>query len=404
MKRHALLILLFLLFLVGSTVGLYTVLTSKRPLHVWDFQPLWRAGRWMLAGGGSPYSDELTGILQEQSYGRPAKPGEDDRAFVYPLYVLFLVLPLLPLPLPWAQAAWLTALELGVAVGAVGAMRLARWRVSTCWVFLTVVWAFLLYPVAWALVLGQVSILIFALMVVALWALQSGRDIWAGVCLALTTAKPQMSFLLVPALLVWGLAQRRYRFLLAFVSAMGILALISFVVLPTWLVETLQAGTSYFEVQPFSPPVTLLGRAIAGEGGRAVTLALALALLAGLAWTWWRGWRVGGLPVSAIAMTLVVTALVAPRTSVVNQAPLLLPLCLLFADLTRQGRWGAVAASVLQAVLLVGLWAMDLLWFPSLSSGEHWHAQQQVISPALPVLLLVGLMARPLWGRRKRPL
>jgi hypothetical protein len=147
--------------------------------------------------------------------------------------------------------------------------------------------------------------------------------------------------------------------------------------------------------------VALLGRAIGGEWAEIVTLALAALLLVGLAWAWWRERRSRTLPLYAVGMTLVVTTLVAPRTSMVNQVSLLLPLFLFFVDLTRRCRRGRPTVAVIQVVLLVGMWAIDLLGFPSLSSGEHWHAQQRVISPILPILLLIVLATRPRWVRKE---
>jgi hypothetical protein len=396
--RNVPLILLVLLLLIGNTVGLYAALTS-RSLQVWDFQPLWQAGRWIVEGRDDPYSAEMTRLLQVQSYGRPAREGEDPRAFVYPLYVLLLVAPLIFLPLPWAQAAWFTMLEAGLIFGAIGSARLAGWRLSLRRMLLVVACSLMLYPLSWALILGQVSIPIFALMIGTLLSLRARREVWAGICLALTTAKPQMTFLLAPALLLWGLGQRRYRFALSFIAAMGMLLLLSFAVLPGWPLGLVRAGAGYFEVQPFSPPVAMLGEAIAGEWGWAVTVALVLCLLVALGWAWRREWHATSLPLWAIGFTLVVTALIAPRTSMVNQVMLLLPLCALLADLARCSRLRFLAV-VIPAVLVAGLWAVDLLWFPPLNSGAHWHAQQQIISPILPVLLLIGLAARP-WLERK---
>lgn len=403
MKERVLLFLLICVLGVGNAVGIYTTLTANRTLHVWDLQPLWQAGRWLTEGRGSPYSDEMTRLLQMQSYGRLAEEGEDPRAFVYPLYALLLVLPLIFLPLPWAQAVWFTVLECSLIVGVIGAVRLAGWRLSVVYKLFLVVWGFLLYPLAWALVLGQISILIFALIVAALLALQSGRETWAGICLALITAKPQMSFLLVPAVLLWALFRRRYRLLFSFVVTMTGLLLVSFIVLPGWLPEMVRAGVGYFDAQPFSPPVAMFGNAVAGmRGGGVVSFVMTALLVGGLAWMWWREGRDLDLPLGSVGLTLVVSALVAPRTSMVNQVSLLLPCCLLFAELARLGRWGRWLVTIVLLVVLVGLWMIDLLWFPPLASGEHWRMQQRIISPILPTLLLIGLVVRTWWLAKKR--
>jgi hypothetical protein len=308
-------------------------------------------------------------------------------------------LPLIFLPLPLAQAAWFTALEFGIIVSIVGAVRLVGWRVSRLQTFFVVVWGLLLYPLAWALALGQVSIPILVLFVLALLALQNDQPGWAGACLALTTAKPQMSFLLVPALLLWGLVQRCHRFLVSFTAAMGVLLSLSFAVLPGWLGGVLRAGSGYFAVQPFPPPVALMGEAIGGAPGSVLTPLLVALLLAGLAWVWWRELRTASLPLWATGMTLVITTLIAPRTSIVNQTSLLIPLCLLFAEMGRRGHRGRQTVFALGILLLAGLWAIDWLYFPAWSSGGHWHDQHRILSPILPTFLLLGLGTCPWWAR-----
>jgi hypothetical protein len=391
-RKNALLIVLLSLFLVGSTVGVYATLTSQKKLLVWDLQPLWQAGRWVVEGRGSPYSDEMTRQLQMQSYGRPAQGYEDNRAFVYPLYILLFLLPLLFLPLPWAQAAWFTLLELAAVVGVLGAMTVTGWQLTGRRVLIMVVWAFLLYPVTWAMALGQVSILIFALVVMALVALRTGRAGWAGVCLALATAKPQMAFLLVPALLLWAVIRRQGRFLLSFAIAFGILVLASFAVSPGWWVDALRAGASYFAAQPFPPPVALFGQAIAGEQGGVVTLVLVAFLLAGLAWAWWHERDVRPLPVWTIGFTAVVTTLVAPRTSLVNQVMLLLPLILVLRDLVARGVWGRVVGVGLALTIIVVMWGIRAMgMIPSDPLG--YRVEHVIISPILPVALFVSMLA-----------
>jgi Glycosyltransferase family 87 len=402
-RKNALLIALVFLFLVGDTVGIYAALTSRKKMHVWDLQPLWQAGRWVVEGRGSPYSDEMTHLLQIESYGRPAQGNEDTRAFVYPLYILLFLLPLLFLPLPWAQAAWFTLLELAAVLGVVGAMRITGWQLSIRRVLLMVAGVLLLYPVTWALALGQVSILIFALMVATLLALRAGWEGWTGVCLALTTAKPQMSFLLVPALLLWAIVQRRYRFLLFFGGTMGVLLLASFAVSPGWLMDAGRAGVNYFGVQPFPPPVALLGETIAGERGWIVTLTLVVLLVAGLAWAWWRERCSQSLPMWAIGFTLVITTLIAPRTSLVNQVMLLFPLLMVLRDLWARDLWGRVVGIGMALAVLVGMCGVRASGI--IPAGPQGYKVEHVImSPILPVALflaMLALRAMPRW--REKP-
>ena len=230
-------------------------------------------------------------------------------------------------------------------------------------------------------------------------SLQAGWESWAGVCLALTTAKPQMSFLFVPALLLWAVMQRRGRFLLSFAAAMGALLLASFAVYPSWLADAGRATASYFESQPFPPPVALLGKAVAGEHEGAVTLVLVVLLLAGLAWSWWRERHVQPLPVWSIGFTLVVTTLIAPRTSLVNQVMLLLPQTMVLRDLAARGVWGKVVGVGLALALVVVMWGIRALgMIPSDPLG--YRVEHVIISPILPIVLLLlmpalGLVSAP---------
>jgi Gpi18-like mannosyltransferase len=88
---------------------------------------------------------------------------------------------------------------------------------------LTVLWGILLYNSVRTVILGQFAGIVFLGIVATIFALRRQREGIAGVLLALTTMKPQMSFLLIPALLIWGLGQRRWRFLAAFFLSLAVL-------------------------------------------------------------------------------------------------------------------------------------------------------------------------------------
>lgn len=398
MNKTILLILVTGLLFAGSTWGIYTALTSQRVIMIWDFHPVWVAGRWIVEGRGSPYSEEMTREIQIRSYGRPAEGDEDPHTFAYPPYVLVLILPLLFLPLPWGQAIWLTALLFGVVISTIISMKHAGWHPSPPLTAFTLLWALLLHPVAWSLGLGQVSILIFALIVLGLQALRRGRDEWAGICLALATAKPQMSFLIVPALIGWAILHRRYRFLASLGSAMAVLLIGSFVILPTWPRDFIQSTQAYLAQRPFPPPAMMLGNALFGKQTRILAALPAILLLVGTIWAWYRKRDTVLLSTWVVAVTLTVTTLIAPRTSKVNQVVLLLPLCLIFADLPT-GRWKWSIILVVEIILLAGPWALELT-LRQMSDELRRPLQHQIISPILPSLTLIALLAQGWWANR----
>jgi hypothetical protein len=104
----------------------------------------------------------------------------------------------------------------------------------------------------------------------------------------------------------------------------------------------------------------------------------------------------------SIGLTLVVTTLIAPRTSLVNQVMLLLPLAMVLRDLAARGVWGNVAAVGLAMALLVTMWGIRALGLiPSDPLG--YRVEHVIISPILPaVLLLVMSVLRLAPGPAKR--
>lgn len=114
--------------------------------------------------------------------------------------VAWLAAPLALLPLPVALACWtallLGLLLLGCHLVARGRTRVARWTA----VFATLA----LFPVLFALVLGDVLIVELAAVAVAWWFLRQRREIVAGLLLTTLVFKPQVAFLVPFTLLVAG--------------------------------------------------------------------------------------------------------------------------------------------------------------------------------------------------------
>jgi hypothetical protein len=391
-RRMALLILLALALWGGTAAWLYQVLALQGPGMVWDFYPLWQAGRWSMEGR-DPYSDALTLELQLHSYGRPARGEEDAHTFAYPMPTLCALLPFFLLPLPLAQAIWLSTLLWGLVWAIVGLTDVLNWPRAPLARAGLLMWSLLLYPVAWGLLLGQPAVLAFALLVAALVALKRQRDGWAGVALALATLKPQLTVLAAVALLLWSAWQHRWRLWVGFGVTIAVLLGASFVLYRGWMGGFLYALRRYAGLTPFLPPVALLARLFPGAQ-TGVMITLTVSLLAMLAGYWVR--EAGGqdLPIAAVGLTLVVTTLVAPRISQANHVVLLVPLVTALASWAARGRgwtWAAVAAVV---ILVIGPWMLDALLMPPLGSPTHYREQHVVFASLFPMIALLLLMTR----------
>ncbi len=226
-----------LLLFVGSVSllawGIHTALQGN-PLGA-DFYTAWKAARAELIEHRSPYDPEVAREIQIDIQGHLSQPGEDQFAFSYPLFGLYLIAPLAFLSFDWAQAVWmgfnfLLALAAGLSVSP----RSRRWLGATFWLF---------YPVSFALILGNFDLLISILWLFFLAQTiaqeQNGpKDaIGLGLLLSITTLKPQFSWLFLIYTLLWVLSRRAWKFGGGFLAGCLLLWLAPLLWHPNWIAE-----------------------------------------------------------------------------------------------------------------------------------------------------------------------
>jgi len=395
----AVLLLLIGALFAASVYATHLVFTSKFA-GANDFYSRWKGAQVYWQEGLDPYSEQATLTIQEGIYGRPAAPDEDPGPFAYPFYTVFLLYPLVWLPYDWVQAIWLVTLEFALVGGVLVCLQVTRWRLPPVQLVLTGLWAVFFYHSARTVTLGQFAGLIFLWAAGTLWALQRKHDIAAGALLALTTIKPQMSFLLIPALILWAVGQRRWRFLGAFGGAMALLAGLSFILLPTWLgsfIDQLGAYTSYTAI---GSPVWIIAQYYLPQLGTPLEIGLTAALVLWLIFEWRR------LPAASeegpflwlMGLTLIVTNLIAVRTATTNYVILYIPLFYGLGIAARPGltdrtgrrpkRAGAWLA-LFYVATIIGLWALFLATVEN--RFEH---------PIVYLPLPIGLLIAFVWGRK----
>ena len=385
------------LVLVGSVLLTYQLLTRPFPGHN-DFLTPWEASRLYFYEGLDPYSDAVSLRIQERIFGRAALPDEQPNHFAYPLYAILFVWPVIHMDYAWASAIWMVAMEAALIGGLIALLALYRWRAHPITVAGLALFMLIVYPGARGLLLGQVSHLVFALQALALLALSRRRDRLAGVLLALATFKPQMVYLLVPPLLVWGLVTGRRAFVIAFAATLGALLAVSFALLPGWLAgfwHQLTLYPTYIEVS--TPAWVIADRVIdavlpgAGRPAELILNALGLALVA---WAWFdvlarghherAGW--------AVVLTLTMTHLIGLRTATPHFIVFAIPLVFYLRVLAAQRRGAAMVGLV--AALIALPWAHFLL---TLGAGKFEHPSLFVPLPLL-TLVVVWLTRRRWWA------
>jgi hypothetical protein len=293
------------------------------------------------------------------------------------------------MPYAWVEAIWLVILEVCLFVGLLLALQVYDWQPPRWLLACTAVWAFLFYPDVRALLLGQFAVFVFAMVALTLWALKGRRDVLAGLFLALSTVKPQMVFLFVPFLLWWAARERRYRFAGSFAGGMALLLAASWLAEPAWVAGFLRQVARYPSYTAIGSPIWILTHWVfptLGVWGEVVLSGLAVVALA---WAgWWAFQRDAGQAFEwAVGLCMIITNLVAVRTATTNYVLLLFPLAMAFRALQR-GRGGTWLVLFVEAVLLVGLWALFLTTV--VEKFEH----PLVYLPLPFVLVVVFVLAR----------
>ena len=164
-----------------------------------DFLARWVGAHYWVVRGINPYDPEVSLASQEMIYGRPANPaeGEDVAHFVYPLPAMIFFAPLAPFSYPVARAIWMTILEISLPILALIGIQLARWKPSRRMLLIVMVFSLVWYHGFRSVILGQFAVIEALLMTGALLAIQRRQDGVAGILLALSIAKPQMTVLLI---------------------------------------------------------------------------------------------------------------------------------------------------------------------------------------------------------------
>ena len=184
-----------------------------------DYLAHWTGGRLVLDGQLASLYDQRTQLeAQVATVGQTSKLAW----FVSPPFVALMYAPLAGLPYVASAAVW-TLLSVAMLLAALKLARPLASNIPTPRWRMVVLVCLASQPVLELLGGGQDSALSLLVWVAGTRLMLARRDVFAGAVFALGLFKPQL-FVLVPVVL---LVQRRYRSLAAFMSAAGVLALIS---------------------------------------------------------------------------------------------------------------------------------------------------------------------------------
>lgn len=362
---RTLLILLGVALILSGAVYLVHEQFTTEIVGANDFYPRWKGTRLFWEEGINPYSEQATLAIQQDMYGRPALPHEDQVAFAYPFYTVFLLLPLAApnLSYDWVQAIWLMTVLVTLALAIVVSIRLLSWDVPPWLLVIILLWAILFYNSIRAIILGQFAAHVFLALVGCLLALRRQRYRLAGALLVLTTIKPQISFLFIPTLLIWAVARRRWAFLGSFTATAALLAGASFALQPSWLADFAGQIVNYADYTSTGSPLWIVTNEYLPQLGRPVEIGASLLLFLCLLYTWR---RLPSAPAESttflaiISVTLLITSLIAPRTATTNQIVLYLPVLWTLKLVIERMNGGHFLAGLFFVTSLAGFWIIFL--------------------------------------------
>jgi hypothetical protein len=337
-----------------------------------DLYPRWLGARELLLHHRNPYGDDITREIQQGYYGRaldPARPNDpkDQQGFAYPVYVVFLLAPVMDLPFDEVQRLFYWLL-LGLTAASVWLwLRALRWRLPALAIATCIVFTLGCFPAVQGIKLEQLSLLVAALLAGAAACVASGFLFCGGVLLALATIKPQLAWPLIAWLAGWALYdwRKRWRLLFGFGLVMALLLAAAEIILPGWWAMFFRALQQYHRYTQ-SQSVLLIPGAFSGIVTAIVVLTCVLLL-----------WKLRSEPANAdkfgaaISLVMALTVLIVPMYAPYNQV-LLLPAILVLARdrtlLTSRSR-------AIRFLYLTGVLALAWQWIASLGlSSVYWFA------------------------------
>lgn len=340
-----------------------------------DLYPRWLGTRELLLRGRNPYSHEITLEIQRGYYGRvldASRPDDptDQQGFAYPVYVVFLLAPLIKLSFYAVQIFFFWFLIGLTAVSVPLWLRVLNWRMSP----FAIVFAIVLFvgsaPAVQGIKLQQLTMLVAPMLAGCVACIASGWLFAGGVILALSTIKPQLVLPLAVWLMVWSLAdwRRRRKLAFGFVITVGALLIGAQIVLPGWWRMFLVAIRQYHQYTQNQSVLDQLVNWGAGRFGGTVLAALAVLLGAIVLWPARKE------PVTspdfgrAVALVLALTVLIVPMYAPYNQVLLLPAILSLWRERTRL----MSGSKMLRIASLSAVFALTWPWMVSILLAVIW--------------------------------
>jgi len=254
MNKKAFGFFLFAIIVIGIFFALMSV--SSRVIgqrRASNFDYFWfYAGSRAILNGQSPYSQEVTEIIQRGYYGTILPEDHYQHVFPFPAYIAYLFFPLVFFPIEQSLVVWL-ALQIILLIASLLMMsRILLLKFTPLeYAALTLICSFgFVYPMI-TYANAQLSILMLFLFVLSAWNLNRGNLIFGGILLSLTSIRPDY-FLAAGSITIILLndLKKTKVFIKALIITLVILVLSSFLLIGFWIPDWLSFVTYYASGNP----------------------------------------------------------------------------------------------------------------------------------------------------------
>jgi hypothetical protein len=365
-----------------------------------DLYPRWLGARELLLRGRDPYSPEITVEIQRGYYGRPldaSRPDDprDRQGFAYPLYVAFLLAPLIGFSFHAVQIFFHWFLIAITAGSLLLWLRCLRWKLPGLVIASCMVFVLGSVPVVQGVKLQQLTLVVAVLIAGSAAATAGGFLLWGGALLALATIKPQLALPAVAWLLFWAVSdwQSRRRLVFGFAAMTALLLVGSETVLPGWWRMFLAAVRQYHQYTQNESVLDQLVNGGLGRYGGTLFAVVAGVVCIPILWRLRRAPAGSGEFGAAYALVLALTVLIVPMYAPYNQV-LLLPAILW---LVKERSFWTAGSRITRLVFVCAGLSLAWQWIASLgltalwtlspaAAGQGWKAPFYATF-ALPVLV-----------------
>ncbi|MGA8504869.1 MAG: glycosyltransferase family 87 protein [Candidatus Sulfotelmatobacter sp.] len=366
--------------------------------QLWDLYPRWVGARELLLHGRNPYGPEVSHEIQMAFYGhivdqdyREPGPKIDEQRFAYPVYVVFLMAPVMYLDFSevyrWAPFALAFFAALSVPLS----LRLLQWRPPWQHVATITLFTVASPQIVQGLEHQQLSVVVGFLLIAGAWCVGRSHLLGGGALLACSTLKPQMAFFPLCFFLVWvaGDLSKRWRLLAGFLVTLTVLITAGELMLPGWVGYFIEGANAY---RQYFPTTSVLRMALGDTAGEIVggVIVVILFLLV------WRN-RKDGAGSSQFILTfaafLAGAILAFPLFTPFNQVMLILPTMLLLRDWKTLPEFSRAIFAL--SVSWPWITSAVLLLFPLRpDSPSQLPLLPSVLAPFFPLILPLLFMSR----------